>query len=152
MSHKSFRMIAVLSLVILGACLATQPAAAQQQGWPYNPQNRWWERGSNGFSQNNRATYIRSAPVIVSAEVSTKFQLQVPVKARVWFEGQPTAQAGMSRSFVSPPLQPGVVYHYAIRVEWREGDRAIKRDLGVDLKAGDRLSLDFNTQPVSVSR
>jgi uncharacterized protein (TIGR03000 family) len=152
MSFKSFRMIGVLSLAILGICLATQPAAADQQGWPYNPPDRSWQSRSNGFSQNNQGGYIWSAPVVVPEQVRTEIQLKVPAQAKIWFDGSPTDDAGISRRYVSPPLKPGVPYHYAIRVEWRQGDRVIKRNRDISFGAGDRLNLDFTTPELTMSR
>jgi uncharacterized protein (TIGR03000 family) len=151
MSSKSFSMIGVLFLAILGVCLATQPAAADQQGWPYNPPDRSWQSRSHGFSHNNQAGHIWSAPVFVP-EVRSEIRLKVPAQAKIWFDGSPTDDAGISRRYVSPPLRPGVAYHYAIRVEWRDGDRVIKRNRDISFGAGERVSLDFTTPELTKSR
>ena len=137
---KTIRMIGVLSLALLGNCLAVQPAAAQQQGWPFIPQNRWWESGSS----RNFQSYVPSVPVVVApAPASTQIQLEVPASAKVWFDGQPTIQTGSSRTFVSPPLATGFKYHYAVRIEWQDGDRRSERNQTISFNAGDRLNLDF---------
>lgn len=151
MSIKSFRMIGVLSLATLGVCLATRPAAADQQGWPYNPPDSSWQSRSNGFTQNNQG-YILSAPIVVPQQVRTEIQLKVPAQAKVWFDSTPTDDAGISRRYVSPPLRPGVPYHYAIRVEWRDGDRVIKRNRDISFGAGDRVRVDFTTPELTMSR
>src|SRR5258707_414041 len=152
MSFKSFRMIGVLSLAILGVCLATRPAAADEQGWPYNPANRSWQSRSSGFSPINQGGYIWSAPVVVPEKVRTEIQLKVPAHAKVWFDGTPTDETGISRNFVSPPLKPGVAYNYAIRVEWRDGDRLIKRNRPISFRGGDRGNLDFTPPELTLSR
>jgi uncharacterized protein (TIGR03000 family) len=144
-------MIGVLSLATLGVCLATQPAAADQQGWPYNPPDSSWQSRSNGFTQNNQG-YILSAPIVVPQQVRTEIQLKVPAQAKVWFDSTPTDDAGISRRYVSPPLRPGVPYHYAIRVEWRDGDRVIKRNRDISFGAGDRVRVDFTTPELTMSR
>jgi uncharacterized protein (TIGR03000 family) len=141
---KTIRLIGVLSLALLGVCLAGQPAAAQQQGWPFMPQNRWWESGSSRNIQSYIPNYIPNVPVVVApAPTSTQIQLEVPASAKVWFDDQPTIQTGSSRTFVSPPLATGFKYHYAVRVDWQDGDRRSERNQTIFFNAGDRLNLDF---------
>ena len=90
MSLKSFRMIGVFSLALLGTCLATKPAAAQEQGWPFNPQNRWWERSSSRVYRSYRPSAIQTAPaVITSNAVNTQIQIG----------GSVTGSTGSNRQF-----------------------------------------------------
>ena len=143
---KTARTIGILSLALLGTCLAEQPAAAQQQGWPFMPQNRWWESGPSRTYQSYAPSYTPSAPpVVVPVQASTQIQLEVPASAKVWFDGQPTIQTGNSRAFVAPPLATGFKYQYAIRIEWQDGDRRRERSQTISFSAGDRLNLDFAT-------
>src|SRR5437660_10311883 len=132
MSLKSFRIIGVLSLALIGLSLASQPASAQQ-GWPLNHQTRWWENRSAPSFPNYRPSYSQAPGQITRvdatpAKATTEIQVKVPAQAKIWFDGRQTVQAGPSRSFVSPPLTPGFGYRYAVRAEWKEGNRLIERE------------------------
>jgi uncharacterized protein (TIGR03000 family) len=152
MFKKTIRTIGVLSLALLGVCLEGQPAAAQQQGWPFMPQNRWWESGSNRTFQSLTPSSVPSVPFVgASAPASTRIQIEVPASAKVWFDGQPTMQTGSSRTFVSPPLTTGFKYQYALHMEWQDGDRRSERNQTISFNAGDRLDLDFTTPHQTVA-
>jgi uncharacterized protein (TIGR03000 family) len=152
MSLKSIHMIGVLSLALLGVCLTSQPAAAQQQGWPFMPQNRWWENGSSRTYQSSSPSYTPSVALVVApAQASAQIQLEVPASAKVWFNGQPTIQTGSSRTFVSPPLATGFKYQYAVHIEWQDGVRKSERTQTISFNAGDRLNLDLATPQQTVA-
>jgi len=145
-------MIVVLSLALLGVFLATQPAAAQQQGWPWVPQNRWWESSSSRTYQSYSPSYSPSVPLVVApVRPSTQIQLEVPASAKVWFDGQPTIQTGSSRTYLAPPLGTGLKYQYAVRIEWQDGDRRNELNQTISFGAGDRLNLDFTTPRQTVA-
>jgi uncharacterized protein (TIGR03000 family) len=68
----------------------------------------------------------------------------VPAKdAVVEIEGTKTKATGEVRRFQSPALQPGVKYHYSIKVTWIENGtpRELKKD--VPVLAGQEASIDF---------
>jgi uncharacterized protein (TIGR03000 family) len=68
----------------------------------------------------------------------------VPNKdAVVEIEGTKTKATGEVRRFQSPALQPGVKYHYSIKVTWIEdgAPRELKKD--VPVLAGQEASIDF---------
>jgi uncharacterized protein (TIGR03000 family) len=69
--------------------------------------------------------------------------LRVPDSAEVWFSGQPTAQRGGQRRFVTPPLAPEGVLVYDLRVRWDEGGRPVERNEVVRVYPGDRRTLDL---------
>jgi uncharacterized protein (TIGR03000 family) len=71
--------------------------------------------------------------------------LRVPGSAEVWFDGSKTSQTGRLRSFVSPPLQPGRNYSYEIRARWMEAGRPVEETRKINVRAGDRDTLNFVT-------
>jgi uncharacterized protein (TIGR03000 family) len=150
---KTIRMIGVLSLALLGDCLVGQPAAAQEQGWPFAAQSRWWESGSSRANRSSPPSTTQIRPAVVTpAALSTQIQVQVPAQAKVWFDGRPTVQSGKSRGFRSPPLTPGFEYRYAVRVEWRDGDSVMERNRTISFMAGDTVNVDFTMPEVATGR
>jgi uncharacterized protein (TIGR03000 family) len=71
---------------------------------------------------------------------------KVPPDAEVWIERWKTNKSGRERSFRLGPLRPGVVYSYRVRVRWKEGGQRVERRRRVDLRAGERVTVDF-TRP-----
>ncbi len=69
--------------------------------------------------------------------------LRVPADAQVWFDGDATTQRGPNRVFNSPPLEPGRAYHYDVRAQWTENGRTVNRTRRVDVRAGQRTTVDF---------
>jgi uncharacterized protein (TIGR03000 family) len=88
------------------------------------------------------SAYYPPAPAI-DANAAT-IQLRVPASARIWIEGEQTAQTGTDRSFVSPPLVPGYDYVYRVRVQWNEDGKAVERNRDVTMHAGDRINLTID--------
>jgi uncharacterized protein (TIGR03000 family) len=70
--------------------------------------------------------------------------VHVPDGARVWFSGEPTAQQGSWRTFVTPPLEGGCRYRYELRVVWTQGGKEVQRTREVPLYAGDRLTIEVD--------
>jgi uncharacterized protein (TIGR03000 family) len=84
-----------------------------------------------------------SPPATVDANAVT-IRMAVPSGARVWFDGEATAQSGADREFASPPLTPGREYVYHVRVQWDENGKAVERDRDVTVHAGDRINLNID--------
>jgi uncharacterized protein (TIGR03000 family) len=74
--------------------------------------------------------------------------MRVPPNAQVWFDNDKTAQTGVVRSYISPPLNPNGDFAYHVRVQWTENGRPVDRTRKVDVHAGDRLFVNF-MQPSS---
>lgn len=75
-------------------------------------------------------------------------QVRVPTRnAAVWFEGVRTGQEGRVRNFVTPSLIPGQGYRYEIRARWLQGGRVVQEVRTVQVRSGERVSVDF-TKPV----
>jgi len=153
MSLRSFRILGIATVALLGIALAPARSAAEQ-GWPLNPENRGGRFVSPRYYGNAVPSYSAFAPPLIAAPAlaSTLIRVQVPTQARVWFDNQPTSQTGPVRAFVSPALTPGHEFSYTVRATWREGGRQIERQQVVTFMAGDPVSIDFTTSMVSVSR
>jgi uncharacterized protein (TIGR03000 family) len=72
--------------------------------------------------------------------------IRVPVNAEVSFDGSKTSQTGGLRSFVTPTLEPGRDYSYEIRARWTEGGRTVVQTRKVNIRAGDRETLNFTAR------
>jgi uncharacterized protein (TIGR03000 family) len=72
-----------------------------------------------------------------------RIELRVPDGAEVWFGGVRTEQSGTQRQFESPPLVPGKVYAYEIRVVWKADGREVAERRNVSVHAGDWLTESF---------
>jgi len=68
--------------------------------------------------------------------------------AEIWFGGIPTTQTGTLRSFLSPPLTPGVNYTYEIRARWTQGDSMLEQTRVIQVQAGQHLTVDFTREPL----
>jgi uncharacterized protein (TIGR03000 family) len=74
-------------------------------------------------------------------------QVYVPANAEVWFDDMKTKQVGETRTFKSPPLEPGKTYLYDIRVHWvDEGGQAVDNKRTIKVQAGRTAHVDFVTQ------
>jgi uncharacterized protein (TIGR03000 family) len=63
--------------------------------------------------------------------------------AEVWFEGVRTTRTGTEREYVSPPLSVGSKYTYQIRARWGQGPQARDVTRSVQVRAGDRVTVNF---------
>jgi len=64
--------------------------------------------------------------------------VQVPAGARLWIDGQLTAQTGAVRSFETPSLDPGRSYSYKLVAEWVENGQTVTRERTVQFAAGNQ--------------
>ena len=72
-----------------------------------------------------------------------RINVRVPVNAEVSFDGNKTSQTGSLRSFVTPALERGKEYSYEIRVRWVEAGRPVEQARKINIRPGDRLTLEF---------
>jgi len=78
--------------------------------------------------------------------------LQVPPRAEVWIEGVRSKQKGSVREFVSPSLDPNIVYAYEIRAAWRNNGEAVSEVQRINVRAGDRMKLIFQAgSPIRIN-
>jgi uncharacterized protein (TIGR03000 family) len=144
------RKLVTLSLALVALFAIVAVANAQwgpgQQGPLANPY------------RNSGPVFIAPAAPVQPAATSQSFfnnpnqddrsvliQMSVPEGAQVWFGDRGTTQTGASRQFVSPPLTPGQLYVYDVRVRWNRDGQPAERTQRVTVRAGDRINLDFNS-------
>jgi uncharacterized protein (TIGR03000 family) len=70
-------------------------------------------------------------------------RVRLPADAELWIGDSPTAQRGVERQFVTPPLEGGRNLSYEIRARWTEQGRAVERTRAVQVYPGDRVTVDF---------
>src|SRR5256885_14684228 len=70
--------------------------------------------------------------------------VRVPATAAVWFENTPTTRTGSERRFLSPALEPGKSYTYAVKARWDEGGTPKQVVRSVVVAPGKRSVVDFN--------
>jgi len=83
-----------------------------------------------------------------AAESDDRAHIQVILPsgdAEVFFQGSKTTQTGLTRDFVSPPLGKGM-YSYQIRARWTANGERVTMSRKVQVRAGERVSVDFNTK------
>jgi len=125
-------------------------------GSPYYYGNRYY---STPYYYSEPSYYYESAPIVqvpateyrqsfysepaVSQQVATMVVLLPRADAQVWFDGAPTTQQGMERTFNSPPLISGGTYTYTIRARWMENGQSIERERRVNVQPGQVVNVDF---------
>jgi uncharacterized protein (TIGR03000 family) len=77
---------------------------------------------------------------------SATMDVQVPADAEIWFQGAKTGQQGPTRTFVSPPLEPGQNFTYDIRARWSDGGKEMDQTRQVRVKAGEHVQVDFGVK------
>jgi len=163
----------LIPLAVLGWLLSAGPAAAQNQGYSVwanahgNGGGSSWGSGGGLRSRSfivprSRAYRYDYAPAVIASDPITRSQsyyytpaqaspvnntvalnLTVPVDAKIWIEGSPTAVGGSLRQFVSPPIQPGHDYTYHIQVSWTKDGREVMSKREISVHAGDVINLTF---------
>ena len=76
-------------------------------------------------------------------QATAEITILVPANAEIFFDGQPTTERGAQRRYVTPPLNVGEKYTYAIRARWREGGRVVEQTRNLEVTGGARVRLDF---------
>jgi uncharacterized protein (TIGR03000 family) len=154
-----------LSLALLGVTAATLTLATPAlsfAGWHggrghyhgyrhygYRHYGYWGHRYWNGYSCYVAPTYYCPPAPLPCTDNLARICVAVPAAARVWIDGQETAQAGAERNFESPPLVPGKEYTYNVTARWMGPDgKEVSLTRQVDVQANAKVNVDL-TQPVS---
>ena len=105
--------------------------------------------GSGGFGPTNHVPTPAAAPGGVvrpsetTGEQPASVTALVPADAELWLDDYQGKQTGPSRTFKTPPLEPGKDYLYTIRARWHYDGRVIDRTRPVILRAGGAVEVDF---------
>jgi uncharacterized protein (TIGR03000 family) len=92
------------------------------------------------------ASTLAPAPMpatVTATSNSASINIRVPATATVWLQGEKMNQAGTLRRFVSPALDPGMVYAYDVRATWLQNGKEVTQKKRLLVHAGDEASLSF---------
>jgi uncharacterized protein (TIGR03000 family) len=76
---------------------------------------------------------------------STYVVVTVPADAKRYFDGVPTYQTGTTRTFYTPPLNPGKDYAYELKAELECDGRMFTQTKRILVRAGETTCVDFST-------
>ncbi len=78
---------------------------------------------------------------------TAKIEVRLPnPNGEVWFDGQKTRQTGMTRTFTSPPLEPGRSFNYQVSAAWHSQGQLMTEERTATVRAGSHVIVDF-TKP-----
>jgi uncharacterized protein (TIGR03000 family) len=118
------------------------PAAADSRPRPAEGERRPERRPLDGNPATERlGPPEEEAPAPAPATVV----IRLPAEARLTINNAATHQTSSTRTFVSPPLQPGKEVHYTLKAELVRDGKAITATKRVALRAGEerQVSLAF---------
>jgi uncharacterized protein (TIGR03000 family) len=92
------------------------------------------------------------APMPPAMPLTALLQVQVPIDAEVWLEGQKMRSTGALRHFRSPPLNPAKGYVYEVRVRWPSDGKTVEDVRPTAIRAGATVYVDFTRHEVPVSK
>ncbi len=62
--------------------------------------------------------------------------MHLPADARLTIDGTATRSTSDTRTFVSPPLEPGKTYHYRLEAQLEWNGETVKASRNVEVQAG----------------
>jgi uncharacterized protein (TIGR03000 family) len=98
------------------------------------------------YASSPTANYQSNYPPATGAEQGSRIArvtVSVPANAKLRVNGTVLSLTGSVRIFDSPPLVPGNVYGYDIKVTWKEGDRQLTETQTIVVTAGSRVNVRF---------
>ncbi len=82
-----------------------------------------------------------------AADNSARIEVTLPAEARVYVNNRLTKSTGSRRQYLSAGLNPGGIYAYHIRVEYRHQGKEMVEQRTVRMRAGQQIALEFpNTE------
>ncbi len=149
--QRNFVRTAVLGIgaVLLAANLAH--AQGHLYGYYYPDEKRFHYANEIGRSRDSygvptfmQPAYTPAAVPFVARANPAKICLIVPAAdARVWFENQGTKSTGTSRVFETPPITPGSIFQYHLKVTWKESGEDVSLERDVAVRSGQTVDVDF---------
>lgn len=64
--------------------------------------------------------------------------------ARLFIQGNLVQTTGRERTFISPTMDVGKTFTYALRANWNDGDKVVSREKKVEVQTGHEYVIDFN--------
>jgi uncharacterized protein (TIGR03000 family) len=95
----------------------------------------------------NRLTRLRQAPPAVGETASVKaiLKVRVPSTADLELDGIQFAGTGEERRIETPGLKPGKPYQVTLRATWEDQGKALSREKGVTVYAGQTQEVDLRS-------
>jgi uncharacterized protein (TIGR03000 family) len=78
--------------------------------------------------------------------------VHVPAQAILTVDGQATQSVSAQRTFVSPPLEPGYVYHYNLKIEMIRDGQMVSASKRIEVRPGERTEVTLEAPPASVAQ
>ena len=154
-------------LLLVALVLGLTAASARAQYGPNEgnipappPANSFFDAHRPVSSGPSEITVSAPAPRVVYVPVYVKAPaaapatvvVRLPAGARLTVDGTPTHSTGATRSFQSPPLEPGRTYHYTLEAEVVQGGQTLTVAREVAVRAGQDSEVRFNPAAFQVAR
>jgi uncharacterized protein (TIGR03000 family) len=115
-------------------------------GYPYYADSTYY---GPSYVENDVAvvpseSYYPPAEPAPAVATSATLTVQLPADAKLWIDGQPTAQTGPARTFQTPAnLEPGRTYSYKLTAEWVENSQTVTREREVTFQPGNQAVVNM---------
>jgi len=70
----------------------------------------------------------------------------VPDDAQVWLEDTLMTQKGQKREFVTPKLDPGMLYLYRVKAKWKESGQVVEKEKSIVVQGGEKRTIDLRKE------
>lgn len=97
----------------------------------------------NGVTPGTTQSFFMN-PANTNQGNEARLVVHVPADATLTIDGQPTQSRSDTRTFVSPPLEPGKTYTYTLRAEMNRDGRTVTDRKTVEVRAGQTSEVTFN--------
>jgi uncharacterized protein (TIGR03000 family) len=88
-------------------------------------------------------------PLPAPASAPAQILVNVPINARIYFNGSNVPSAGTVRPFTTPPLPLGNQYSYDVQASWEENGRTVTQTQRVLVAGGSTVRVTFPLNTVS---
>jgi uncharacterized protein (TIGR03000 family) len=78
--------------------------------------------------------------------------VNVPAQAVLTIDGAPTQSVSTQRTFVSPPLEQGYVYHYNLKIDVIRDGQTVSASKRIEVRPGERTEVTLEAPPASVAQ
>jgi uncharacterized protein (TIGR03000 family) len=93
------------------------------------------------------ATRYPTESVLRSLGNRAELEIRLPADAELRLQGVKMNERGSLRRITTPTLDPGMDYTYDVNARWMENGMQVSKDRHVMVRAGDKWTVDFTTEP-----
>ena len=153
---------ALLLMAVSGATLA--PGQQYREQWytgggipRQRPDNEYFENRLSSVPVGTQTSAYLSPAVVpawpgpAGGRAPASLIVHLPADARLTIDGDPTRSTSGARWFVSPPLEPGMTFHYDLKAEVVRDGKTLTETRRVAVRAGQvsAVTLTFTGQAVA---